>query len=164
MGEATEWRPFGKPNNHIECDRFRNLEHLWGNQNGGTLTGNTAIVVNNTVGNISTIAGGANIGTIDGNTSVTINRLNGTLGSYYGGGLGTNASNTANVTGNVETTIQTTNASFRLSTFAGGVQYGNITERSAVRSRCRRLVRISNRFVGGSFYGNIGSIVLRMPS
>ncbi|MDT2963118.1 hypothetical protein [Enterococcus casseliflavus] len=129
-----------------------------GNQNGGTLTGNTAIVVNNTVGNISTIAGGANIGTIDGNTSVTINRLNGTLGSYYGGGLGTNASNTANVTGNVETTIQTTNASFRLSTFAGGVQYGNIngTIRSTI-SGAGGWSGISNRFVGGSFYGNIGS-------
>lgn len=129
-----------------------------GNQNGGTLTGNTAIVVNNTVGNISTIAGGANIGTIDGNTSVTINRLNGTLGSYYGGGLGTNASNTANVTGNVETTIQTTNASFRLSTFAGGVQYGNIngTIRSTI-SGAGGWSGISNQFVGGSFYGNIGS-------
>ncbi|WP_230472235.1 hypothetical protein [Enterococcus casseliflavus] len=129
-----------------------------GNQNGGTLTGNAAIVVNNTVGNISTIAGGANIGTIDGNTSVTINRLNGTLGSYYGGGLGTNASNTANVTGNVETTIQTTNASFRLSTFAGGVQYGNIngTIRSTI-SGAGGWSGISNRFVGGSFYGNIGS-------
>lgn len=129
-----------------------------GNQNGGTLTGNTAIVVNNTVGNISTIAGGANIGTIDGNTSVTINRLNGTLGSYYGGGLGTNASNTANVTGNVETTIQTTNASFRLSTFAGGVQYGNIggTIRSTI-SGAGGWSGTANRFIGGSFYGNIGS-------
>ena len=129
-----------------------------GNQNGGTLTGNTAIVVNNTVGNISTIAGGANIGTIDGNTSVTINRLNGTLSNYYGGGFGTNASNTANVTGNVETTIQTTNASFRLSTFAGGVQYGNIngTIRSTI-SGAGGWSGISNRFVGGSFYGNIGS-------
>lgn len=129
-----------------------------GNQSGGTLTGNTAVVVNNTVGGISTIAGGANIGTIDGNTSVTINRLNGTLGSYYGGGLGTNASNTANVTGNVETTIQTTNASFRLSTFAGGVQYGNIngTIRSTI-SGAGGWSGISNRFVGGSFYGNIGS-------
>ncbi len=129
-----------------------------GNQNGGTLTGNTAIVVNNTVGNISTIAGGANIGTIDGNTSVTINRLNGTLSNYYGGGFGTNASNTANVTGNVETTFQTTNASFRLSTFAGGVQYGNIngTIRSTI-SGAGGWSGISNRFVGGSFYGNIGS-------
>ncbi|MDB1687877.1 hypothetical protein [Enterococcus casseliflavus] len=129
-----------------------------GNQNGGTLTGNTAIVVNNTVGNISTIAGGANIGTIDGNTRVTINRLNGTLSNYYGGGFGTNASNTANVTGNVETTIQTTNASFRLSTFAGGVQYGNIngTIRSTI-SGAGGWSGISNRFVGGSFYGNIGS-------
>ncbi|MGQ4242297.1 hypothetical protein ACUD7I_01755 [Enterococcus casseliflavus] len=129
-----------------------------GNQNSGTLTGNTAIVVNNTVGNISTIAGGANIGTIDGNTSVTINRLNGTLSNYYGGGFGTNASNTANVTGNVETTIQTTNASFRLSTFAGGVQYGNIngTIRSTI-SGAGGWSGISNRFVGGSFYGNIGS-------
>lgn len=129
-----------------------------GNQNGGTLTGNTAIVVNNTVGNISTIAGGANIGTIDGNTSVTINRLNGTLSNYYGGGFGTNVSNTANVTGNVETTIQTTNASFRLSTFAGGVQYGNIngTIRSTI-SGAGGWSGISNRFVGGSFYGNIGS-------
>ena len=129
-----------------------------GNQNGGTLTGNTAIVVNNTVGNISTIAGGANIGTIDGNTSVTINRLNGTLSNYYGGGIGTNASNTANVTGNVETTIQTTNASFRLSAFAGGVQYGNIggTIRSTI-SGAGGWSGTANRFIGGSFYGNIGS-------
>lgn len=129
-----------------------------GNQSGGTLTGNTAIVVNNTVGGISTIAGGANIGTIDGNTNVAINRLNGTLGSYYGGGLGTNASNTANVTGNVETTIQTTNTSFRLSAFTGGVQYGNIggTTRSTI-SGAGGWSGTANRFIGGSFYGNIGS-------
>ncbi|OTO30978.1 MULTISPECIES: WxL domain-containing protein [unclassified Enterococcus] len=129
-----------------------------GNQSGGTLTGNTAIVVNNTVGGISTIAGGANIGTIDGNTNVAINRLNGTLGSYYGGGLGTNASNTANVTGNVETTIQTTNTSFRLSAFTGGVQYGNIggTIRSTI-SGAGGWSGTANRFIGGSFYGNIGS-------
>jgi hypothetical protein len=129
-----------------------------GNQSGGTLTGNTAIVVNNTVGGISTIAGGANIGTIDGNTNVAINRLNGTLGSSYGGGLGTNASNTANVTGNVETTIQTTNTSFRLSAFTGGVQYGNIggTIRSTI-SGAGGWSGTANRFIGGSFYGNIGS-------
>lgn len=129
-----------------------------GNQSGGTLTGNTAVVVNNTVGGISTIAGGANIGTIDGNTNVAINRLNGTLGSYYGGGLGTNASNTANVTGNVETTIQTTNTSFRLSAFTGGVQYGNIggTIRSTI-SGAGGWSGTANRFIGGSFYGNIGS-------
>lgn len=129
-----------------------------GNQSGGTLTGNTAIVVNNTVGGISTIAGGANIGTIDGNTNVAINRLNGTLGSYYGGGLGTNASNTANVTENVETTIQTTNTSFRLSAFTGGVQYGNIggTIRSTI-SGAGGWSGTANRFIGGSFYGNIGS-------
>lgn len=129
-----------------------------GNQSGGTLTGNTEIVVNNTVGGISTIAGGANIGTIDGNTKVTINRLNGTLSNYYGGGFGTNASNTANVTGNVETTIQTTNASFRLSAFAGGVQYGNIggTIRSTI-SGAGGWSGTANRFIGGSFYGNIGS-------
>ncbi|MFW8666907.1 hypothetical protein [Enterococcus entomosocium] len=129
-----------------------------GNQSGGTLTGNTAIVVNNTVGGISTIAGGANIGTIDGNTNVAINHLNGTLGSYYGGGLGTNASNTANVTGNVETTIQTTNTSFRLSAFTGGVQYGNIggTIRSTI-SGAGGWSGTANRFIGGSFYGNIGS-------
>jgi hypothetical protein len=110
------------------------------------------------VGGISTIAGGANIGTIDGNTNVAINRLNGTLGSYYGGGLGTNASNTANVTGNVETTIQTTNTSFRLSAFTGGVQYGNIggTIRSTI-SGAGGWSGTANRFIGGSFYGNIGS-------
>ncbi|SFE62611.1 hypothetical protein SAMN04487887_1271, partial [Enterococcus casseliflavus] len=129
-----------------------------GNQSGGTLTGNTAIVVNNTVGGIRIIAGGANIGKINGNTSVTINRLNGTLTNYYGGGVGTTTSNTANVTGNVETTIQTTNTSFRLSTFTGGVQYGNIggTIRSTI-SGAGGWFGISERFIGGSFYGNIGS-------
>ena len=97
-----------------------------GNQSGGTLKGNVTINVNNTVSGISTIAGGANVGTIDGNTKVAIKQLNGTLTNYYGGGVGSSATNAANVTGNVETTIATKNANFRLGTFVGGVQYGTI--------------------------------------
>lgn len=128
-----------------------------GNQNGGTLTGNTAIVVNNTVGNISTIAGGANIGTIDGNTSVTINRLNGTLSNYYGGGVGTITSNTANVTGNVATVFQTTNTNFRLGTYYGGVQYGNIG--GTVNNTLTGVggwTGTGLNYYGGSREGNIG--------
>ncbi|MBN2904698.1 MAG: hypothetical protein JTJ09_14010, partial [Enterococcus sp.] len=128
-----------------------------GNQNGGTLTGNTAIVVNNTVGNISTIAGGANIGTIDGNTSVTINRLNGTLSNYYGGGVGTTTSNTANVTGNVATVFQTTNTNFRLGTYYGGVQYGNIG--GTVNNTLTGVggwTGTGLNYYGGSREGNIG--------
>lgn len=128
-----------------------------GNQSGGTLTGNTAVVVNNTVGGISTIAGGANIGTIDGNTSVTINRLNGTLTNYYGGGVGTTTSNTANVTGNVATVFQTTNTNFRLGTYYGGVQYGNIG--GTVHNTLTGVggwTGTGLNYYGGSREGNIG--------
>ncbi len=129
-----------------------------GNQSGGTLTGDASIIINNTVAGISTIVGGANSGTIDGDTTVTINRLNGALGSYYGGGLGTNASNPANVTGNVSTTIKTTNTNFLLNTYVGGVQYGRIggTVNNNV-SGAGGWSGTGNRFIGGSFYGDIGS-------
>ena len=73
---------------------------------------------------------GANVGTIDGNTKVAIKQLNGTLTNYYGGGVGSSATNAANVTGNVETTIATKNANFRLGTFVGGFSM----ERSTVES------------------------------
>ncbi|MGH1815555.1 WxL domain-containing protein [Enterococcus casseliflavus] len=129
-----------------------------GNQNGGTLTGNPSILVNNTAAGIATIAGGANIGTVAGNTSVTITRINGLLSNYYGGGVGTNAANTANVNGNVYTKIETTNASFRLGTFYGGVHNGKIS--GAIKTNVSGIggfSGVSNRFIGGSVVGEIGS-------
>ena len=129
-----------------------------GNQSGGTLTGNATINVNNTVSGISTIAGGANVGTIAGNTKVAIKQLNGTLTNYYGGGVGSSATNAANVTGNVETTIATGNSNFRLGTFVGGVQYGKISGsvNNAVSGN-GGWTGTTNRFIGGSYYGDIGS-------
>lgn len=129
-----------------------------GNQSGGTLTGNVTININNTVSGFSTIAGGANVGTIDGNTHVVIRQLNGTLTNYYGGGVGSSAANTANVTGNVATTIATENASFRLGTFVGGVQYGTIAGSiNSTVSGNGGWTGTANRFVGGSYSGNVGS-------
>jgi len=111
-------------------------------------------------GNGLAIYGGSNNGDLSGNPTITLNATGSGTWNIYGGNQngGTLTGNTANVTGNVETTIQTTNASFRLSTFAGGVQYGNIngTIRSTI-SGAGGWSGISNRFVGGSFYGNIGS-------
>lgn len=101
---------------------------------------------------------GANVGTIDGNTKVAIKQLNGTLTNYYGGGVGSSATNAANVTGNVETTIATKNANFRLGTFVGGVQYGTIDGRiNSTVSGSGGWTGTANRFIGGSYYGNIGS-------
>lgn len=99
-----------------------------GNQNGGNLAGNPTIVINNTRSGLNTLSGGANIGTVTGNTSLVVNDSGGRIASIYGGGYGTNATNTANVTGNVSTKVAITNAAtgFQLSTYYGGVQYGNI--------------------------------------
>lgn len=148
----------GNPTIHVNNTGSGTWNIYGGNQSGGTLKGNVTINVNNTVSGISTIAGGANVGTIDGNTKVAIKQLNGTLTNYYGGGVGSSATNAANVTGNVETTIATKNANFRLGTFVGGVQYGTIDGRiNSTVSGSGGWTGTANRFIGGSYYGNIGS-------
>jgi hypothetical protein len=129
-----------------------------GNQAGGTLTGNPTININNTVAGMGTVTGGANVGTVDGNTKVMITQLNGALATYFGGGVGTNTTNTANVTGNVETTIATKNANFRMNDFVGGVQNGTIGGSiTNTVSGNGGFSGLANRFIGGSYYGNIGS-------
>lgn len=132
-----------------------------GNQNGGTLKGNTSIVINNTNnGGINTLAGGANIGTVDGNVSTIINNAGGRITNLYGGGNGTSATNTANVTGTVSTTIGITNSAtgFQLSTFYGGVIYGNIGGKVTNNiSGYGRWYGAGERFIGGSSRGNIGT-------
>lgn len=130
-----------------------------GNNNGGTLTGNTTIVVNQTSGNISGIYGGARVGTIDGNVTTKIIDINGTLNTYYGGGYGESASNSANVTGTVTSSINIANAAtnFRLGSYVGGVNYGTIqhTIMNTI-SGYGRWTGNGQRFTGGSNYGDIG--------
>lgn len=132
-----------------------------GNQNGGTLTGNPTIVVNNTVSGINTITGGANIGTVIGNVNNIIKRINGTLTNFFGGGVGTNSSNTANVTGEIKNTfeIDSSGSSFRFNNYYGGVQYGNVS--GSISNDLSGSGGWANRgpFVGGSAYGNIGSSI-----
>ena len=160
----------GNPTIHVNNTGSGTWNIYGGNQSGGTLKGNVTINVNNTVSGISTIAGGANVGTIDGNTKVAIKQLNGTLTNYYGGGVGSSATNAANVTGNVETTIATENANFRLGTFVGGVQYGTIDGRiNSNVSGSGGWTGTANRFIGGNRYsgtinGNIVNTVKAGPS
>ncbi len=73
------------------------------------------------------------------------------------GGLGTSTSNTANVTGNVATVFQTTNTNFRLGTYYGGVQYGNIggTVNNTVTG-VGGWTGTGLNYYGGSREGNIG--------
>lgn len=131
-----------------------------GNQNGGNLAGNPTIVINNTRSGLNTLSGGANIGTVTGNTSLVVNDSGGRIASIYGGGYGTNATNTANVTGNVSTKVAITNAAtgFQLSTYYGGVQYGNIGGKVTNDiSGYGRWYTAGQRFIGGSSRGDIGT-------
>ncbi|WP_427813276.1 hypothetical protein ACQKTA_07155 [Enterococcus sp. 22-H-5-01] len=128
-----------------------------GNNGGGTLTGNPTILINNTSGGVNTLTGGANVGTVNGNTEVTISQLNGTLSNYYGGGVGSSTSKTANVTGNVQTVIKNTSSSFRQNVYYGGVLYGNITGSISNNiSGTGGWSSIGSSYIGGSGYGNIG--------
>lgn len=130
-----------------------------GNQSGGTLTGNPTIVINNTVSGINTITGGANIGTVVGNVTNIIKRINGALTNFYGGGVGTSSSNTANVTGEIKNTfeIDSSGSSFRFNNYYGGVLYGNVS--GSITNDLSGSGGWANRgpFVGGSGYGNVGS-------
>ncbi|MBO1300250.1 MULTISPECIES: hypothetical protein [unclassified Enterococcus] len=131
-----------------------------GNQNGGTLKGNTSIIINNTNSGIATLAGGANIGTVDGNVSTVINNAGGRITNLYGGGNGTSTTNTANVTGNVSTNIAIKNSgtAFQLSTYYGGVIYGDIGGKVTNNiSGYGRWYGNGERFIGGSSRGNIGT-------
>ncbi|MGL4694806.1 beta strand repeat-containing protein, partial [Enterococcus larvae] len=140
-----------------------------GNNTGGTLNGSTSLVFNNTTGNVTTIAGGARVGTVTGNVDVKINDFGGSIANYYGGGMGTGTSATANVGGNVTTTIDVQNASTKLSLSAdvlyGGVQYGNITGTisntikgyGSFNGNNTAAGAASPGFIGGSREGNIGS-------
>lgn len=131
-----------------------------GNQNGGALTGSTDIVINNTRSGLNNLYGGANIGTIVGNTSITVTDSGGRINTIYGGGNGTSTTNTANVTGNVSTKIEVTNAltGFQLSTYYGGVQYGNVGGKVVnTISGYGRWYNTGQRFIGGSSRGNIGT-------
>ena len=95
-----------------------------------------------------------------GNTSLVVNDSGGRIASIYGGGYGTNTINTANVTGNVSTKVAITNAAtgFQLSTYYGGVQYGNIGGKVTNDiSGYGRWYTAGQRFIGGSSRGDIGN-------
>ncbi|MGX7031217.1 beta strand repeat-containing protein [Vagococcus zengguangii] len=93
------------------------------------VTGNTSVVINNTGAGITTLSGGVKVGTVDGNTSLIVNDAGGTIANVYGAGQGTSATVTANVKGNVTTSINSTNTAskLRLTNYYGGTAYGDIT-------------------------------------
>lgn len=147
----------GNPTINIRTTGSGTWNIYGGNRNGGTLTGNTAINITKTVGAIATLTGGANIGTVNGSTQINISDTNGSVNNIYGGGVGSSASNKANVTGNVSTTINITNSSsgFQLGNFYGGTNYGDIN--GQITTNISGYGRWNtNRFVGGSLAGNIG--------
>lgn len=146
----------GNPTITVNTTGSGNWNFYGGNNNGGTLNGSPTILINNTNGGINTLTGGANIGTIDGDTTVNIRKLNGTLRNYYGGGIGNNATNVANVTGSVTTIVKNTSTDFRLSNYYGGVQYGNINGSISNDLSGNGGWSGNGPYIGGSGYGNVG--------
>ncbi|MGL4695400.1 beta strand repeat-containing protein, partial [Enterococcus larvae] len=141
-----------------------------GNNTGGTLNGSVSWIFNNTTGDIANIVGGARVGTVTGNVDVKINDLGGVIsGGYYGGGMGTSTTLTANVGGNVTTDINVQNTATKLSLphdiFYGGVMYGNIS--GTISNTIKGYGKFAGNntaagvaapgFIGGSREGNIGS-------
>jgi len=112
--------------------------------------------------------GGMNVGTLNGNVAMTFNNTsNGGAIDIFGGGYGSSATNSANVNGNVTTTINGMNTtSGGLDQFSGGVRYGNITGQVtntiSGSGRCNtsgtgNTIASTGTFMGGTFNGNIGS-------
>lgn len=131
-----------------------------GNKDSGTLKGNPTIQVNNTTGTLGKVVGGSENGTIEGDTSVTINDVVGDVDAVYGGGYGSSASKTADVKGNVKTTIniQDNATKFSLGKYYGGVNYGSIT--GSVHNELTGYGSwkgLSTDYVGGSYSGDIGT-------
>ncbi len=149
----------GNPTIQVNSTGVGTWNFYGGNSGGGTLTGNVALVINNTTGNIGNLVGGANVGTINGNISNSIYNIAGTLTAFYGGGYGSSATQTANVTGNITNkfSLNTTTANMTLALYYGGVNYGDITGK--VQNNFSGAARWSgtNPFVGGSAYGDISS-------
>lgn len=134
-----------------------------GNQNGGNLVGNVTLNINNTVGAINTLAGGARIGTITGNVTVNVTETNGVITNFYGGGEGTGTANTANVTGDVTSSINNPNTTtnMRIGAYHGGVNYGDISGTvSNTISGYGGWSGTLRDYYGGSAYGNIGSAAI----
>ncbi|MBS7577360.1 hypothetical protein HOY36_07395 [Enterococcus sp. MMGLQ5-2] len=148
----------GSPTINVNATGSGTWNIYGGNRNGGTLTGNTSINITKTVGAIANLVGGCNIGTVNGSTQINISDTNGSINNIYGGGVGSNASSRASVTGDVTTVINITNPSsaFQLGNFYGGTNYGDIS--GHITTNISGYGRFNtNRFVGGSMVGNIGS-------
>ncbi|WP_314063416.1 hypothetical protein [uncultured Vagococcus sp.] len=132
-----------------------------GNQNGGTITGNTTLRINNTMGPLNTIAGGSRIGSINGNVTTEVKNVSGAITNFYGGGEGTAVANSANVMGNVTSSIisETTSSNMRIASYFGGVNYGDIS--GSISNTIKGYGGWTGTwrdYYGGSAFGNIGSV------
>ena len=132
----------------------------------GKTTDTATITVYSTGNGASYFYGGMQAGTLDGNTEIKICNTSGNAVHFYGGGYGTSAANTANVTGNVTNTITgMSDISGGLTRFIGGMYYGNIGGKiTNTISGPGRFTALDpsvfwgdGYFIGGSYSGDIGS-------
>ncbi|MCL2339659.1 MAG: hypothetical protein FWC59_02010, partial [Actinomycetia bacterium] len=132
--------------------------------------GTATMTVYSTGTGISTFIGGNSTGTMTGNTAININNTSGNTFDVFGAGFGTSATVTANLTGTATTTItgMATNAG-GLRIFIGGVQFGNVAGKitntisgpgrwgGTDTATSTTWSTTTNSFSGGSRNGNIGS-------
>lgn len=145
---------------------------IGGNESGGTLTGSTSIIVNDTSKGLGIIYGGPKGGTVTGNVSTQIRHTNGNIGAFYGGGGGTYDkkrpanSIAVNVGGDVFNSIE--NIGGTVARTYGGVIYGdiggsitNIIRGSGTNITSNPAAEVQDNFscmtLGGSFAGTVGS-------
>lgn len=150
----------GNPTITVNATGSGDFNLYGGNKDSGTLKGNPTIQVNNTTGTLGKVVGGSENGTIEGNTNITINDVAGDVDVLYGGGYGSSASKTADVKGNVKTTIdiKDNTTKFSLGAYYGGVNYGSISGTiQNTLSGYGSWKGLSTDFVGGSNSGNIGT-------
>ncbi|MCL2525494.1 MAG: hypothetical protein FWE46_00345 [Coriobacteriia bacterium] len=129
--------------------------NYFGGSNTGNITsreGTTTLTVYSTGTGDSNFFGGMNAGTFTGNTAIVIRGSSGNAIMTRGGGSGTDGAR-AHVMGNVSTTITGLDTrTWGLSSFLGGVHYGNIS------GQITNHISGPGRFVwtGGSTSGDVG--------
>jgi hypothetical protein len=155
---------------------------VFGGAASGTVSGSPTITVYSTNTNVMTFVGGMRVGTLNGNAAINVRRTGNGRFNVFGAGYGTGtaAANHANLNGTATTTITgmatSTAVNCGLGTFAGGVQYGDVSGKitNTISGPGRFYYNFDDNdggandaifrnsfFMGGSRNGDIGSASTR---
>lgn len=127
--------------------------NIYGGNYSGAVNGNITTIIRNTSGAVN-IYGGNDSGTVNGNISTTVHKAGSGDVNFYGGGKGT-SDNRITVQGDITNELHLGSGS--LGSYYGAAEYANVT--GTVRNTISGpgSNANSNKIIGGTRGGNIGS-------